>query len=167
VANGERFIRAEASLGTLPNLVPWRLAPSRIADQSAKMDDLWQQLRQKHGKRNLYIEDEELESFATKKELQLNGKGEPVFSPCHFKLLPKRILEDYPIHETIMRHRKRALQEYADYDQMHVEYTGGSVPSFFYNHKDHAMQITHYLKNQILKFRERSRDRTTGSISSN
>jgi hypothetical protein len=113
------------------------------------MDDIWQQLRQTHGN-NLYIEDEELESFATKKELQLNGKGEPVFSPCHFKLLPKRILEDYPIHETIMRHRKRALQEYADYDQMHVEYTGGSVPGFFYNHKDHAMQITQYLENQII-----------------
>jgi hypothetical protein len=62
---------------------------AEIRSQSAKkMDHIWQQLQQKHGNNDLYIEDEELESFATKKELQLNGKGEPVFSPCHFKLLP-------------------------------------------------------------------------------
>lgn len=141
---------------------------AEIRSQSAKkMDHIWQQLQQKHGNNDLYIEDEELESFATKKELQLNGKGEPVFSPCHFKLLPTWILEDYPIHEAMLSRRDQSLQKYVDYDQMHVEYTGGSVPSFFYNHKDHAMQITHYLKNQIPKFRERSRDRTTGSISSN
>jgi len=34
---------------------------------------------------------------------------------------------------------------------MHVKYTGGSVPDFFYTHKHHAMQITHYLENQILE----------------
>ena len=114
-------------------IVETRSSKARIAEvrsQSAKkMDDIWQQLRQKHGNNNnLYIEDEELESFATKKELRLNGQGEPVFSPCHFKLLPKRILEDYPIHEAMLSRRDPSLQNYADYDQMHVKYTGVSIP---------------------------------------
>jgi len=82
---------------------------AEVRSQSAKkMDDIWQQLRQKHGNNNnLYIEDEELESL---KELRLNGQGEPVFSPCHFKLLPKQILEDYPIHEAMLTRRDPALQ---------------------------------------------------------
>ena len=124
---------------------------AEVRSQSAKkMDDIWQQLQQKHGRNNLYIEDEELESFATKKELRLNGQGEPVFSPCHFKLLPKRILEDYPIHEAMLSRRDPTLQDYADYDQIHMGYTGGSVSGWL-SHKHHADQITHYLENQILK----------------
>ncbi|KAN0079782.1 hypothetical protein V8E54_004996 [Elaphomyces granulatus] len=124
---------------------------AEVRSQSAKkMDDIWQQLQQKHGRNNLYIEDEELESFATKKELRLNGQGEPVFSPCHFKLLPKRILEDYPIHEAMLSHRDPTLQDYADYDQTHVGYTGGSVSGWL-SHEHHADQITSYLENQILE----------------
>src|ERR1700722_21032412 len=96
---------------------------AEVRSQSAKkMDDIWQQLHSN----DLYIEDEQLESFATKKELRLNVQGEPVFSPCHFKLLPKRIFEDYPIHEAILTRKDPALQNYTDYDQMHVEYTCGS-----------------------------------------
>jgi hypothetical protein len=148
---------------------------AEVRSQSAKkMDDIWQQLRQKHRKKDLYIEDEELESFATKKELRLNGQGEPVFSPCHFKLLPKRILEDYPIHEAMLSRGDPSLQNYADYDRMHVKYTGGSVLGFFYSHEDHARQITHYyisrIKSYRFRIRERFRDRTvrtTGSASSN
>jgi len=59
---------------------------------------------------------------------------------------------DHPIHEARLSLRDSALQSYTDYDgQLHVEYTGGSVPGFFYTHRDHARQISHCLHNQILK----------------
>jgi hypothetical protein len=57
---------------------------------------------------------------------------------------------EFSIHEAVLTRKDPALQNYADYDQMHVRYTCGSVSGFYYGHKQHAMAITRYLENQIL-----------------
>jgi hypothetical protein len=59
------------------------------AQPAKKMDLIWRWLQQHMCRdEDLCIEDEEFESFATKKELHIAGEGEPDFFPCYFMLLP-------------------------------------------------------------------------------